>query len=150
MILEDSFAGEKFIQLWQWSEFVELFYTVEGKDSLPLSKIETIEISFWAKKRGEFVSSESTKTLHYLPLPLVCKENELYFNQNSECNFRVGYYLGCGLSHFLMCSNSLLWNVVSASQMEELIFTTFQEMLSIACQYCLAVIQEDPTVHTRS
>lgn len=73
MILEDSFDGEKFVQLWQWSEVFELFYTVEGEDLLPPSKIETIEISFWAKKRGGFVCSRSTKTLHYLPLPPVHK-----------------------------------------------------------------------------
>lgn len=33
---------------------------------------------------------------------------------------------------------------------EELISTTFQEMLSIAYQYHLAVTQEDLAVHTRS
>lgn len=79
------------------------------------------------------------------------KQNKLFVDQNSKTNFRVRYYLGDGLSHFLICSHSLLWNVVSASQMEEeLISTTFQEMLSIAYQYHLAVTQEDPTVHTRS
>lgn len=73
MMVEDSFAGEKLVQLWQWSEFIELFYTVEGEALLPPGKIETTEISFWAKKRGGFVHSESTKTLRSLPLPPVCK-----------------------------------------------------------------------------